>query len=309
MQLFCKKGYGSTSVADMLQAARVNSGSLYHFFPGKQDLLLAVLDAYHEGIGPMLLEPAWRGVERSHRAHLRPARPLPPVAADSECLLRLPDRQPRAGAARAGPAGARAPGGEFRRLDGCHRGVPRRLPAPACPRTSTGASSPRSCSRPWRVRSCRRAPSVTWQLSTAPCASCVPISSGCWAGATGRRRRATGRQIRRIPPAKEVRRTDDISPRDAGRSRRAPRAEQRRRRRRSRARLSAAGLSRRTLLARHLPRRQGQRRALLQLDLWRQVPARRTRRASRRRARGRLRRVDLRVGCAEPAAAVPVYRE
>jgi TetR/AcrR family transcriptional regulator, transcriptional repressor for nem operon len=62
MQLFRDKGYNSTSVADVLHSAGVNSGSLYHFFPGKQDLLLAVLDAYHAGIGPMLLEPAWRGV-------------------------------------------------------------------------------------------------------------------------------------------------------------------------------------------------------------------------------------------------------
>jgi TetR/AcrR family transcriptional repressor of nem operon len=63
MQLFWEKGYGSTSIADVLQAARVNSGSLYHFFPGKQDLLLAVLDLYHAGIRDMLLEPAWRGVD------------------------------------------------------------------------------------------------------------------------------------------------------------------------------------------------------------------------------------------------------
>jgi len=63
MHLFWEKGYGSTSVADVLKAARVNSGSLYHFFPGKQDLLLAVLDAYRSGIRPMLLDPAWRGVE------------------------------------------------------------------------------------------------------------------------------------------------------------------------------------------------------------------------------------------------------
>ncbi|HET9329306.1 MAG TPA: TetR/AcrR family transcriptional regulator [Steroidobacteraceae bacterium] len=63
MKLFWEKGYGSTSVADVLQSARVNSGSLYHFFPGKQDLLLAVLDLYREGIRRMLIEPAWRGVE------------------------------------------------------------------------------------------------------------------------------------------------------------------------------------------------------------------------------------------------------
>jgi AcrR family transcriptional regulator len=63
MELFWLKGYGSTSIADILSRSQVNSGSLYHFFPGKQDVLLAVLKAYREGIGPMLLEPAWQGVE------------------------------------------------------------------------------------------------------------------------------------------------------------------------------------------------------------------------------------------------------
>jgi AcrR family transcriptional regulator len=59
MELFRAKGYGSTSIADILGRTQVNSGSLYHFFPGKQDLLIAVLDAYRDGIGRMLLEPAW----------------------------------------------------------------------------------------------------------------------------------------------------------------------------------------------------------------------------------------------------------
>jgi AcrR family transcriptional regulator len=59
MELFWEKGFNSTSVADILSRSQVNSGSLYHFFPGKQDLLLAVLDAYHQGIHEMLLEPAW----------------------------------------------------------------------------------------------------------------------------------------------------------------------------------------------------------------------------------------------------------
>src|ERR1043165_4360621 len=62
MELFWAKGYGSTSIADILSRSQVNSGSLYHFFPGKQDLLIAVLEAYRDGIGPMLLEPAWEGV-------------------------------------------------------------------------------------------------------------------------------------------------------------------------------------------------------------------------------------------------------
>jgi AcrR family transcriptional regulator len=57
--LFARKGYASTSVADILHEADINAGSLYHFFPGKQDVLLAVLEAYRQGIHPMLLEPAW----------------------------------------------------------------------------------------------------------------------------------------------------------------------------------------------------------------------------------------------------------
>ena len=63
MELFWRKGYGSTSIADILETAKVNSGSLYYFFKGKQELLVAVLEAYRDGIGPMLLEPAWGEIE------------------------------------------------------------------------------------------------------------------------------------------------------------------------------------------------------------------------------------------------------
>ena len=63
MELFWLKGYGSTSIADILSRSQVNSGSLYHFFPGKQDVLIAVLEAYRDGIGPMLLNPSWDGVD------------------------------------------------------------------------------------------------------------------------------------------------------------------------------------------------------------------------------------------------------
>jgi AcrR family transcriptional regulator len=63
MELFWEKGYGSTSIADILKKAGANSGSLYHFFPAKQDVLTAVLDTYYHGIRPMLLDPAWEGVD------------------------------------------------------------------------------------------------------------------------------------------------------------------------------------------------------------------------------------------------------
>ena len=63
MRLFWEKGYGSTSIQDILRAAGANSGSLYHFFPAKQDLLLAVLDGYFEGLHPELLDPVWRAID------------------------------------------------------------------------------------------------------------------------------------------------------------------------------------------------------------------------------------------------------
>jgi AcrR family transcriptional regulator len=62
MKLFLEKGYGSTSVQDILREAKANAGSLYHAFPTKQDVLLAVLAMYREGLYPMLLVPAWEGV-------------------------------------------------------------------------------------------------------------------------------------------------------------------------------------------------------------------------------------------------------
>ena len=54
MRLFAQKGYGSTSVADILGAAEVNAGSLYYLYPGKQDVLLDVLDTYLAGIHPFV---------------------------------------------------------------------------------------------------------------------------------------------------------------------------------------------------------------------------------------------------------------
>ena len=62
LRLFGEKGFLSTSIADILREAGANSGSLYHFFPTKQDLLIAVLQTYRDGIEPMLLAPAWEGV-------------------------------------------------------------------------------------------------------------------------------------------------------------------------------------------------------------------------------------------------------
>jgi len=63
MDLFWSKGFNSTSVADILSRTQLNAGSLYHVFPGKQDVLIAVLEAYRDGLYPQLLDPAWAGVD------------------------------------------------------------------------------------------------------------------------------------------------------------------------------------------------------------------------------------------------------
>jgi AcrR family transcriptional regulator len=63
MELFWEKGFGSTSIADILSRSQVHSGSLYHFFPGKQDVLVGVLELYRDGIEEWLLKPNWDGVD------------------------------------------------------------------------------------------------------------------------------------------------------------------------------------------------------------------------------------------------------
>ncbi|HVT38868.1 MAG TPA: TetR/AcrR family transcriptional regulator [Gemmatimonadaceae bacterium] len=63
MQLFWEKGYGATSIQDILLQAKVHAGSLYYAFPTKQELLLAVLERYRDGLYPVLVDPAWKGIK------------------------------------------------------------------------------------------------------------------------------------------------------------------------------------------------------------------------------------------------------
>ena len=63
LEMFYEKGFNSTSIADILSRTQVHSGSLYHFFPGKQDLLIAVLEFYRDGIEENLLNIVWVNVD------------------------------------------------------------------------------------------------------------------------------------------------------------------------------------------------------------------------------------------------------
>jgi AcrR family transcriptional regulator len=44
-ELFWTRGYAATGVSEIMRRAQATSGSFYHFFPTKEELLLAALDA------------------------------------------------------------------------------------------------------------------------------------------------------------------------------------------------------------------------------------------------------------------------
>ena len=58
-ELFFENGYTATGIAQILKASGANSGSLYHFFPSKEDLLLAVLEKYKGMLEPMVMQPGF----------------------------------------------------------------------------------------------------------------------------------------------------------------------------------------------------------------------------------------------------------
>jgi AcrR family transcriptional regulator len=57
MRLFHEQGFAATGVATILREAGVNSGSLYHQFASKEDLLEGVLDRYVDLLHPVVLDP------------------------------------------------------------------------------------------------------------------------------------------------------------------------------------------------------------------------------------------------------------
>lgn len=58
-ELFWSQGFEATGMKDILTRAGARSGSLYYFFPGKDDVLLAVLDWYLANLESQVVEPAF----------------------------------------------------------------------------------------------------------------------------------------------------------------------------------------------------------------------------------------------------------
>ncbi len=57
-ELFWRQGYAQTGVSSIMKRARATSGSFYHFFPTKDDLLLAVLEAVADVISSEVVAAA-----------------------------------------------------------------------------------------------------------------------------------------------------------------------------------------------------------------------------------------------------------
>ena len=78
-ELFVKHGYGGTSVRDIAQRTGLLAGSIYHYFPAKEDLFIAVhregfrqLIARVEEIARNETDP-WRRLESACAAHIEAA--------------------------------------------------------------------------------------------------------------------------------------------------------------------------------------------------------------------------------------------
>jgi len=48
IRVFSEKGYYQTAVDDIVEASKTSKGSFYHFFPSKQGIFLALVDALNE---------------------------------------------------------------------------------------------------------------------------------------------------------------------------------------------------------------------------------------------------------------------
>src|SRR3954454_24337755 len=62
--LFWEKGYAATGLAELLARAGANSGSFYHFFDSKDDILRTVLETYHDLLEPLVFRPAFESRAR-----------------------------------------------------------------------------------------------------------------------------------------------------------------------------------------------------------------------------------------------------
>jgi AcrR family transcriptional regulator len=61
--LFHEQGYHATGISTILREAGINAGSLYHFFPSKESLLIGVLEFALVFLRPAVMDPAEKRTE------------------------------------------------------------------------------------------------------------------------------------------------------------------------------------------------------------------------------------------------------
>jgi TetR/AcrR family transcriptional repressor of lmrAB and yxaGH operons len=62
-QLFWLRGYAATSINDILAEAQANSGSFYHLFKSKEQLLLTIIRNHTAAFQPGIVDPAYKIVD------------------------------------------------------------------------------------------------------------------------------------------------------------------------------------------------------------------------------------------------------
>src|SRR5262245_57528404 len=75
-RVFTKHGYDTTSVATLCRAARVTHGALYHHFPSKLELFVAIADELAREVAARVRDAAdshhgWDQVDAACQAYLR----------------------------------------------------------------------------------------------------------------------------------------------------------------------------------------------------------------------------------------------
>lgn len=63
MELFAFRGYHGTGLAEIARKAGAKPGSLFYFFPTKEDLLAATLEKRKELLHPEVLAPIWERID------------------------------------------------------------------------------------------------------------------------------------------------------------------------------------------------------------------------------------------------------
>jgi AcrR family transcriptional regulator len=63
LDLFAFQGYGPTGLSQIARKAEALPGSLYHYFPTKEDLLAAVLERRKRQLWPEVLTPIWDRID------------------------------------------------------------------------------------------------------------------------------------------------------------------------------------------------------------------------------------------------------